>query len=249
MVETERTLRAMTATGALGIAVVGTLVLTLAVVSEWRRVRRVDSRLVRVADRIVPTAARRLAIVLVGSLSAVTVTGAVPASADDSLRGWLSASTTTTTLPTTTTPTSTQTAHPVETAPAVEPVLPPRPTVVVGPPRDTTPRPTHPVPTRPAEPSPGVRVITPPTSPAPSAPPVAVPSPTAPTTAPVSYRVESGDCLWSIAARVLGTGTRDADIDRGWRSIYDANRSAIGTDPNLIHPGLTLVIPPLVATP
>ncbi|MEP6623867.1 MAG: LysM peptidoglycan-binding domain-containing protein [Acidimicrobiia bacterium] len=87
-------------------------------------------------------------------------------------------------------------------------------------------------------------MITPPASLAPSAPPVAV----APSAAPVSYRVEPGDCLWSIAARVLGTGAQNAEIDRAWRAIYDVNQIAIGTDPNLIHPGLTLVIPALVPT-
>ena len=32
-------------------------------------------------------------------------------------------------------------------------------------------------------------------------------------------------------------------------AIYDANRDAIGADPNLIHPGLVLTLPPLDPTP
>ena len=34
-----------------------------------------------------------------------------------------------------------------------------------------------------------------------------------------------------------------------WRAIYAANRAAIGDNPNLIHIGLTLELPLLVAQP
>lgn len=51
-----------------------------------------------------------------------------------------------------------------------------------------------------------------------------------------SYGVKSGDSLWKIAAREYGDGSK-------WRKIYDANKSVIGNNPNLIKPGQSLVIP------
>jgi len=70
-----------------------------------------------------------------------------------------------------------------------------------------------------------------------------------PVAAAPTYTVATGDCLWSIAARVLGRHATARAVDRGWRAIYDANRDAIGADPNLIHPGLVLTLPPLEPTP
>ena len=63
------------------------------------------------------------------------------------------------------------------------------------------------------------------------------------------YVVAPGDCLWSIAARVLGPRADDRSIDAGWRRIYAANRAAVGEDPNLIHVGLALQLPPLDPQP
>lgn len=247
MVETERTLRAMTATGALGIAVGGVLVLALAIAAEWRRRRDAHSRLVRLADRLVPSAARRVAVVLIGSISTMSVVGITPASADTSLRGWLNTPTPTTTMTTATTPMRPTSVHSAS-RPGVTPrpvngsVDPPRPSVVVSGPRTSNlPSPATTSRTTEVEPparSAGV------TAPAPEEPFVPVPPATTP-----GYRVEPGDCLWSIAARTLGPGAHGTDIDRRWRAIYDANRRAIGADPNLIQPGLTLVIPVLAPTP
>ena len=70
-----------------------------------------------------------------------------------------------------------------------------------------------------------------------------------PVAAAPTYTVAVGDCLWSIAARVLGRNATAHAVDHGWRAIYDANRDAIGADPNLIHPGLVLTLPPLDFTP
>jgi nucleoid-associated protein YgaU len=61
--------------------------------------------------------------------------------------------------------------------------------------------------------------------------------------------VQAGDCLWNIAGRQLGPGATNAAIDWAWRSIYALNRAAIGDNPNLIRPGLTLTLPPRSATP
>lgn len=50
-----------------------------------------------------------------------------------------------------------------------------------------------------------------------------------------TYTVVKGDCLWSIAKRKLGNGTR-------WPEIYNLNRDQI-SNPNLIYPGQVLTLP------
>jgi nucleoid-associated protein YgaU len=55
--------------------------------------------------------------------------------------------------------------------------------------------------------------------------------------------VESGDCLWSIAADRLPRGATAAQIDAEWRRWYAANRATVGVDPNLIYPGQVLEPP------
>lgn len=70
--------------------------------------------------------------------------------------------------------------------------------------------------------------------PAPKPEPVATARPTAGVT------VRAGDSLWSIAAARLGPGADVSEIDAAWRELYAANRDAIGSDPDLIHPGLDL---------
>jgi len=54
--------------------------------------------------------------------------------------------------------------------------------------------------------------------------------------------VDRGDCLWAIAAEVLATDDT-AKIDRYWKSIFAANRSIIGTDPDKLFPGQILELP------
>ncbi|MEU2244454.1 LysM peptidoglycan-binding domain-containing protein [Streptomyces sp. NPDC018338] len=68
-----------------------------------------------------------------------------------------------------------------------------------------------------------------------AAQPVAAPAaaPAAPA-ATRTYTVVSGDSL-SLIARKKG-------IQGGWKSIYRANKSAVGDNPSLIHPGLELTI-------
>jgi resuscitation-promoting factor RpfA len=107
----------------------------------------------------------------------------------------------------------------------------------------TSPSPPHAPPTTPARPAA-------PSQPSPSpAPSISQPAPIpiSPTRSVDVYVVRAGDCLWRIAARHLGAGATNAAIDAAWRAIYAVNRAAIGDDPNLIHPGLTLTLPPLSA--
>ena len=51
-----------------------------------------------------------------------------------------------------------------------------------------------------------------------------------------TYTVKKGDSLWKIAASQLGNGSK-------WNSIYEANKSVIGGNPNKIYPGQKLTIP------
>lgn len=51
-----------------------------------------------------------------------------------------------------------------------------------------------------------------------------------------SYTVVKGDCLWNIAKKFYGDGSK-------YTVIYNANRSVIGGNPNLIYPGQVLTIP------
>ncbi|MFD2702792.1 LysM peptidoglycan-binding domain-containing protein [Paenibacillus shunpengii] len=55
-------------------------------------------------------------------------------------------------------------------------------------------------------------------------------------TTPKSYTIKSGDSLWKIAQKVYKNGD-------DWRKIYDANKSAIGPNPNALKVGTKLVIP------
>ncbi|CAN5563510.1 hypothetical protein BH20ACT21_BH20ACT21_21430 [soil metagenome] len=57
------------------------------------------------------------------------------------------------------------------------------------------------------------------------------------------YQVAAGESLWTIAGRVLDTED-PRRIARYWPRIHRANRSLIGTTPNLIRPGWVLELPP-----
>ena len=52
---------------------------------------------------------------------------------------------------------------------------------------------------------------------------------------PVRYTIQPGDSLSGIAT---GLGVRG-----GWQALYAANRTVIGPDPDVIHPGTVLVLP------
>lgn len=62
------------------------------------------------------------------------------------------------------------------------------------------------------------------------------PAPTAPAPATTSrtYTVKRGDCLWNIAKKYYGNGSK-------YTTIYNANRDKI-KNPNLIYPGQVLTI-------
>lgn len=51
-----------------------------------------------------------------------------------------------------------------------------------------------------------------------------------------TYTVVKGDCLWNIAKKFYGNGSK-------YSVIYNANKSVIGGNPNLIYPGQVLTIP------
>lgn len=77
-------------------------------------------------------------------------------------------------------------------------------------------------------------------------PPATTPAPVAPTT----WRVEPGDSFWSIAAEVLadawGRPPSDREIDPYWRALVERNRPRLldPADPDLLHPGQVLELPP-----
>ena len=50
-----------------------------------------------------------------------------------------------------------------------------------------------------------------------------------------NYTVKSGDCLWNIAKKQLGDGSR-------WKEIYELNKDKI-KNPNLIYPDQSLILP------
>lgn len=56
--------------------------------------------------------------------------------------------------------------------------------------------------------------------------------------------VAAGDSLWSLAAGALGPGATDAEVTAEWHRIHRLNHDVVGADPDLIHPGQRLVLPP-----
>ncbi len=56
------------------------------------------------------------------------------------------------------------------------------------------------------------------------------------TVIPQTYTVQNGDCLWNIAKKYYGSGSK-------YTVIYDANKDTIGGDPDLIYPGQVLTLP------
>lgn len=59
-----------------------------------------------------------------------------------------------------------------------------------------------------------------------------------------THVVRAGDTLWSLAAADLSPAADDADISRRSHRLHELNRAVIGDDPDLIHPGQRLQLPP-----
>ncbi|MEW1612613.1 MULTISPECIES: transglycosylase SLT domain-containing protein [unclassified Streptomyces] len=59
--------------------------------------------------------------------------------------------------------------------------------------------------------------------------------------APAKHSVVAGETLSKIA--------REYSVSGGWKKLYEGNRKAIGENPNLIHPGITLTIGAKAAAP
>ena len=55
--------------------------------------------------------------------------------------------------------------------------------------------------------------------------------------------VDAGDCLWSIAARAIGPDAPPREVAAAWPRWWAANRAVIGSDPDLLRPGLHLRAP------
>lgn len=62
--------------------------------------------------------------------------------------------------------------------------------------------------------------------------------------APRRVTVRPGDSLWALTEGLLPPEASAGAVARGWRLLYRANRRAVGPDPHLIRPGLSLRVPP-----
>ena len=70
--------------------------------------------------------------------------------------------------------------------------------------------------------------------------------PNPPTANDDRWIVEPGDHLWHIAEETLadrGVEPTTRRIERYWRRLIDANRSVVGDNPDLIRPGMEIVLP------
>ncbi len=238
-------LRHVTALVATGVGTLTAVTLLAAVITEVLRRRRIASEFVRRADRLLPAPGRRLAAAVV-----TTVALALPGTAG--VAGAARTPATGVTVPTADGPTGAGSLREWLTEPAPEPAphpdrAPSLPTSTTSTTTSSTTRPHDPPASR-SQPPDRVRPRRPvPTAPSPEPVPGAAPT-VAPAAAPpvVTVTVQPGDCLWSIAARRLAPAATNAEIDRTWRAIWAVNRDAIGADPDLIHPGLILVVGPSV---
>ena len=90
MMRDEPTLRAAVELAAWAITLASTAILILALIAELARRHNEHSRIVVLADRLVPTPGHRAAVALLAIVSGiVAMAGTQSASADDSLRHWL----------------------------------------------------------------------------------------------------------------------------------------------------------------
>jgi hypothetical protein len=52
--------------------------------------------------------------------------------------------------------------------------------------------------------------------------------------------VRAGDSLWRLAERRLPPAASDGAVTAAWHRLYAANRSVVGPDPDVLHPGQVL---------
>jgi nucleoid-associated protein YgaU len=95
----------------------------------------------------------------------------------------------------------------------------------------------------PAVPSPSAAAVV--AAPAPARVRVRVDAHPRPSVAPPPSEVvvHTGDSLWAIAQRELGTAATQRQVARAWPRWWSANRDVIGDDPDVIHPGDRLTAP------
>ncbi len=93
-------------------------------------------------------------------------------------------------------------------------------------------------------------------SPAASRPRAPEPAPAPAATAPTAAEqlvVRPGDTLWGLAEQQLqaetGVPPTDAQVAQEWPSWWQANREAVGHDPDLLRPGTPLVPPTAAPSP
>lgn len=56
--------------------------------------------------------------------------------------------------------------------------------------------------------------------------------------------VQPGDCLWGLVARSLGPTADPRAVAATWPRWWAANRDVVGADPDLLHSGERLRVPP-----
>lgn len=66
----------------------------------------------------------------------------------------------------------------------------------------------------------------------------------APAPAERTVTVRPGDSLWDLAAAELDPSAPPGRVEQHWQRLYQLNRPAVGPDPDLIHPGQQLRLPP-----
>ena len=195
-------------------------------------------RVSRLADRFALPGCRRLAMGI-AACALVTLPACSPAESQPSLVYLGEADSTTAT---TARPATTMTTPPTTRAPATQPPTTQSPTTQ----SPTTQSPT----TLPltAEPP----ATTPPSTETQTPPDPTAPEPVEPTTPlATSHQVVAGDHLWGIAAQHLSLLSPDsspsnAAIARYWRQVITANAATLRSgDPNLIHPGEWVSLPPV----
>ncbi|WP_375499759.1 LysM peptidoglycan-binding domain-containing protein [uncultured Jatrophihabitans sp.] len=127
------------------------------------------------------------------------------------------------------------------TPPASSSVAPPTSAPVAPPTWPTSNTPTSNLSTTPTPSTTPTRIP----SPAPPSGPRTQPrsNPATPATSRTEARVHRGESLWLLAAHRLGASADAGDIAHYWPQIYAANRSVIGDDPSVIHPGQVLHLP------